>query len=229
MYAALCAIFARMPRCALILALAVALSSGAAQAHPHVWIDMRSSVNFSDKGLVDSIGVSWTFDEFYTQFATDGIDKNNNKIFDANELQDLANTYTKNLKDYRYFMYIETGGKLADTLTPTNAKAFYNKGQLTFVFRLPLTNPVDPATTKLRYSSFDPTYYIDIAPTETNGVVFNGPAPKSCSFALRKVDSTRAGALNIAQSVKMTTPTSDVLNSTSAAVVDITCAVGKTP
>ncbi len=218
-----------MPRFALLSALALLLLPSAAEAHPHVWIDMRSSVNFTDKGVVDSIGVSWTFDEFYSQFATDGIDKNNNKKFDANELQDLANTYAKNLKDYRYFMYIETGGKLADTGAPTNAKAVFDKGQLTFVFRLPLAKPVNPATTKIRYSSFDPTYYIDIAPTESNGVVFTGAAPKSCSFALRKVDSTRAGALNLAQSVKMTAPTTDVLNSTSAAVVDITCAVGKMP
>ena len=80
---------------------------------------MRSSVNFNAGGAVDALGVSWTFDEFYSQFATDGIDKNKNGKFDANELQDLANTYAKNLKDYRYFMFVETDGKLIDTGSPT--------------------------------------------------------------------------------------------------------------
>lgn len=199
----------------------------AAEAHPHVWIDMRSAVNFNAQGAVDAVGVSWTFDEFYSQFATDGIDKNKNGTFDAAELQALAVTYAKNLKDYRYFLFVETDGKLADTGVPQNAKAVFDKGQLTFAFRLPLAKPVDPAAVKLSYASFDPTYYIDIAPVATNGVVFTGTAPKACSFALRKVDSTKTGALNIAQSVKMTAPVNDVLKSTNATVVDITCAKAK--
>jgi ABC-type uncharacterized transport system substrate-binding protein len=203
------------------------LAPASAFAHPHVWIDMRSSVNFNAQGAVDAIGVGWTFDEFYSQFATDGIDKNKNGKFDANELQELANSYAKNLKDFRYLMFVQTDGKLIDTGAPTNAKAVFDRGQLTFAFRLPLAKPVDPAAIKLSYSSFDPTYYIDIAPVATNSVVFTGSAPKTCSFALRKVDTTKPGALNIAQSVKMTTPVNDVLNATSAAVVEVTCAAPK--
>jgi ABC-type uncharacterized transport system substrate-binding protein len=204
------------------------LVATAAQAHPHVWIDMRSAVNFNAAGAVDAIGVSWTFDEFYSQFATDGIDKNKNGKFDPGELQALATTYAKNLKEYRYFMFIEADGKLAETGVPANATAVFEKGQLTFAFRLPLIKAVDPATMKLSYASFDPTYYIDIAPVATNGVVFTGATPKGCSFASRKVDTTKTGALNIAQSVKMTTPVNDVLNATNAIVVDITCSTAKT-
>lgn len=217
-----------MQRALLILLAAVAcFAPASAFAHPHVWIDMRSSVNFNAQGAVDAIGVAWTFDEFYSQFATDGIDKNKNGKFDASELQDLANAYAKNLKDYRYFTFVQTDSKLIDTGAPTNAKAVFDKGRLTFAFRLPLPKAVDAAAIKFSYSSFDPTYYIDIAPVETNSVVFTGTAPKGCSFALRKVDTTKVGALNLAQSVKMTTPVNDVLNATSAAVVDITCTVSK--
>lgn len=211
----------------------MALAAGAlfapatALAHPHVWIDMRSSVNFNAEGAVDAIGVAWTFDEFYSQFATDGIDKNKNGKFDANELQELANTYAKNLKDYQYFTFIQNDGKAAETGAPTNAKAVFNKGQLTFAFRLPLVKAIDPAAIKFSYSSFDPTYYIDIAPAATNSVVFTGATPKGCSFAKRKVDTTQPGALNIAQSVKMTAPADNVLGSTNATVVDITCTAAK--
>lgn len=210
-----------------LFALIAALAAGAAQAHPHVWIDMRSSVNFDQAGAVDAIGVAWTFDEFYSQFATDGIDKNKNGKFDPAELQDLANTYAKNLKEYRYFTFVQTDGKLLETGAPTNAKAVFDRGQLTFAFRLPFAKPVDPATVKLSYSSFDPSYYIDIAPTQTNSVVFTGTARKECTTALRKVDTTKPGALNLAQSVKMTVPTDSVLNATNATVVDITCPLAK--
>jgi ABC-type uncharacterized transport system substrate-binding protein len=213
-------------RALLLLALFVATTTPVS-AHPHVWIDMRSAIDFNAQGRVDAIGVSWTFDEFYSQSMLDGTDRNNNHNYDANELQDLANAMAKNLKGFRYFMFIQVGNKLADTGTPTDAKATYEKGQLTLNFRLPLQQPVDPATTSVSYSSFDPTYYVDISPAQSNGVVFTGPAPKTCTYALRKVDSTRAGALNLSQSVQMTRPTTDVLNSTSAAVVSVTCSPAK--
>lgn len=203
------------------------LATVPASAHPHVFIDMRSSVSFNAQGAVDAIGISWTFDEFYTQFTTDGIDRNGNKKFDPAELQELANSYVKNLKEYRYFTYVELDGKLAETETPTNARAVINKGQLTFVFRLPFAKPVDPASVKIRYTSFDPTYYIDIAPTGKDTVSFVGGAPKTCSHALRKVDTTRPGALALARSIKMMAPADDVLNATTASIVDITCAKTK--
>jgi len=189
---------------------------------------MRSAVNFNAAGAVDAIGVSWTFDEFYSQFATDGLDKNKNGKLDAPELQDLANTYAKNLKEYGYFTFIEAAGKAAQTGAPTNAKAVFDKGQLTFAFRLPLAQAIDPAAAKLSFASFDPTYYIDIQLVQSNAVVFTGATRKGCTFAQRQVDTTRAGALNLAQSVKMTAPTNDVLNATNAAIVDITCPAVKT-
>lgn len=210
-----------------LLTTAGLLAASPALAHPHVWIDMRSSVNFDASGNVDAIGVVWTFDEFYTQFATDGLDRNNNKKLDPAELQDLANTYAKNLKEFRYFTFIEVGGKLADVGAPSKPTATFDKGQLTFQFSLPLAKPIDPATTKIRYASFDPTYYIDISPVDAKAVSFTGPQRQGCTFALRTVDSTKPDSLNLAQSVKMKAPTNDVLNATNAAIVDVTCPTAK--
>lgn len=207
------------------LGLAVALAAPAT-AHPHVFIDMRSAVSFNAAGQVDAIGISWTFDEFYTQFATDGIDRNGNGRFDPAELQELANSYVKNLKEYRYFTFIELGGKLIDNATPTNARAMVKDGQLTFVFRVPLSKPADPAAMKVSFTSFDPTYYIDIAPAASTPVSFAG-APKGCSHTLRKVDTTKAGALSLAGKVRMMAPTDDVLNSTTASIIDVTCSKTK--
>lgn len=203
----------------LSLAAVLAVPAG---AHPHVFIDMRSAVSFNAAGQVDAIGISWTFDEFYTQFATDGIDRNGNGKFDAAELQDLANSYVKNLKEYRYFTFIELGGNLIENATPTNARAVVKDGQLTFVFRVPLAKPADPSSTKVSFTSFDPTYYIDIAPAESAPVSFAG-APKGCTHTLRKVDTTKPGALSLAGKIRMLAPTNDVLNSTTASIIDITC------
>jgi len=214
--------------CRILMLLALALTAGAAQAHPHVWIVMTSAVLYAPDGTVTGVRHAWTFDEFYSQFATDRIDRNKNGKFDPPELQELANSYAKNLKDFRYFTYIQAGGRSVEPGAPTNARAAFDKGQLTFAFRLPLAKPVDPATAKFSYASFDPTYYIDIAPVQVSPVAFSGTPRQGCGFNYRKVDSTKAGALNLAQSITMVAPTNDVLNSTNAAIVDVTCPLAKT-
>ncbi len=55
------------------LAATLLLPAASANAHPHVWITMRSDVVFNDKGEVAGIAVEWTFDDGYTQMALDGL------------------------------------------------------------------------------------------------------------------------------------------------------------
>jgi ABC-type uncharacterized transport system substrate-binding protein len=202
--------------------LAASAASSLAQAHPHVFIDMRSAVSFNAAGQIDAIGISWTFDEFYSQFTTDGVDSNGNGKFDPAELQTLANTFAKNLKEFRHFTFIEIDGRLIENPAPSNARAIMKNGQLTFAFRMPLAKPVDPARTKLRYTSIDPTYYMDISPAATTPVSMVG-APKNCRHELARVDSTRPGGYNLSSSIRMMAPADDVLNSTNASVVEVSC------
>ena len=61
-----------LPR--LLLALPLACAATAAQAHPHVVIDMSSDVVFDDAGKISAINVTWIFDKNYTAMATDGLD-----------------------------------------------------------------------------------------------------------------------------------------------------------
>jgi ABC-type uncharacterized transport system substrate-binding protein len=174
-----------MRKIPMALALLAALAAApVAHAHPHVFIDMRSAVSFNAAGHVDAIGISWTFDEFYSQFTTDGVDTNGNGKFDPAELQTLANSFAKNLKEFRHFTFIEIDGRLIDNSTPANARAIVKDGQLTFSMV---------------------------------------GAPKHCTHALARVDSTRPGGYNLSTSIRMTAPADDVLNSTNAAVVEVSC------
>ena len=45
----------------------------AAFAHPHVWITVRSHVEFTPDGNVGAIIHDWVFDEMYSSFATQGL------------------------------------------------------------------------------------------------------------------------------------------------------------
>ena len=50
-------------------------SGAPAQAHPHVWITFETTVLY-DKGTFIGVRHKWTFDEFYTAMAIEGLDKN---------------------------------------------------------------------------------------------------------------------------------------------------------
>ncbi len=55
----------------LALMLCFAAVSLPARAHPHAWIDLRSTVVLDAAGRVTAIEQQWLFDQFYTVFVTD--------------------------------------------------------------------------------------------------------------------------------------------------------------
>ncbi len=204
--------------------------AGPARAHPHVWIEMTSAVGFDDKGQVTALGIAWTFDEFYSLAAVDGLDKNKDGKYDAGEMKELGTTYLQNLEKYRYFTAIELNGKSAEVTKASNSAAVFQNGRLTFSFRLPLVNPVDPKTTKLSFSSFDPSYYIDIQPSKTNPVRFSSAAPKACGFSMRKNDGPAPPmALNLSESLKQQPPADGIFGMLPVAIYDIRCTAGAVP
>ncbi|HEY7670413.1 MAG TPA: DUF1007 family protein, partial [Hyphomicrobium sp.] len=56
------------------LASLLALPSGAG-AHPHVWVSVEATVLYAS-GAIAGLQEAWTFDEFYTAQAIEGLDKN---------------------------------------------------------------------------------------------------------------------------------------------------------
>ena len=93
----------RRPLSAVMLAagLLAAFTAGAA-AHPHVWITVETTVLY-DKGAFTGLQHKWTFDEFYTAMAIEGLDKNKDGIYDREELSELAKVNIEGLKEIGYF------------------------------------------------------------------------------------------------------------------------------
>src|SRR6266545_4731475 len=87
-------------------ALVVALTC--AEAHPHVWITVQTTV-LHENGAFVGLSHTWTFDEAYTSTAIEGLDKNKDGIYDRAELAELAKVNVDGLKDYSYFTYVFRG------------------------------------------------------------------------------------------------------------------------
>ena len=126
------------------LAATLLLPASSANAHPHVWITMRSDVVFNDKAQVAGIAIEWTFDDGYTQMALDGLDTNGDGVYSQSELDPLTQENLKSLKDYNYFVVPRVDGKVVAINDPTEYGQIYSNGKLELHFTVPLVTPVDP-------------------------------------------------------------------------------------
>ena len=85
-------------------ALVGAAYAAPAVAHPHVWISVEATVIY-ENGTIAGLRQRWTFDEFYSAMAVQGLDANNDGNYDQSELAELAKVNVEGLKDYEYFTF----------------------------------------------------------------------------------------------------------------------------
>lgn len=161
-------------------ALACMIFAGSAAAHPHVWIDARSEFVFDDRQRVTALRVSWRFDEFYSLFAIEGLDKNGDGEVDAGELEPLAELNITSLQEYRYFTQISVDGAEAAYGPVTEYRSTFEDGILGLDFVIPLETPIDPRHARISLKSYDPTFYIAVEPPLSEPVTFAGEPPPLC-------------------------------------------------
>ncbi len=68
------------------------LMPAAALAHPHVWVTMKEELVYAPDGALTAVRHTWTFDETFSAFATQGLSAKAKGKFTPEELQPLAQT-----------------------------------------------------------------------------------------------------------------------------------------
>ncbi len=101
-----------------VLALASIVLTTPARAHPHVWVSVETTVVY-DKGAIVGLRQRWAFDELYTAMAIEGLDTNNDSVYDRKELAELAKVNIEGLKDFDYFTVAKLGQQVLAFATPT--------------------------------------------------------------------------------------------------------------
>lgn len=157
-------------------ALLVLSAAGVAQAHPHVWIVAKAELVFAPDGGIVAIKHAWTFDEMYSAFATQGLDKNNDGKLSREELAELAEVNVTTLKEFDYFSAGRAGGADMKFGDPTDYYLSSDKDKiLTLHFTLPLKVKAPRGSFSLEM--FDPTFFIDIAFADEKAVSLLNPPP----------------------------------------------------
>src|SRR3954462_11854660 len=97
---------------------ALLIAGGAALAHPHVWVTMKSAVVYGPDGAITGVRHAWTFDDMYSAFATQGLEQKKKGEFTTQELQPLAKVNVESLKEYDFFTYAKANGKDVTFIDP---------------------------------------------------------------------------------------------------------------
>jgi len=154
----------------------LALSTGVAQAHPHIWIDAKARIVFNDTGELTSIYNIWTFDEAFSVWQIQGLDTNNDGITSSEEMQDLANENVKGLAEYKFYTLAGEGDTTLPMASMDDGKFVFENSRSTFTFGI---EPQAPYRIKGKFelSVADPEYYVAITFADLSDVeLVNAPA-----------------------------------------------------
>jgi len=156
----------------------------AAQAHPHIWVTVKSEVVYGPDGTVTGVRHAWTFDDMFSTFATQGIESKKKGEFTREELAPLAEVNVTSLKEYDFFTYAKANGKkvefndpLADYYLDFDPKDTV----LTLYFTLPLKAPVKAKDLTLEV--YDREFFVDFSFAEKDPVKLVG-APAHCKLSI---------------------------------------------
>jgi len=167
------------------LAVAAALLAGIASpalAHPHVLVTGKSELVFKD-GQIAAVRHVWTFDEMFSAFATQGLDKNGDGTLSREELAELAQVNVESLKEFEYFTVGKSGPGSLTFAEPVDYWLEHKDKLLTLHFTLPVKAGGQKGSMSL--DVFDPIYFVAFSLAEENPVKLVG-APANCSFEVKR-------------------------------------------
>jgi ABC-type uncharacterized transport system substrate-binding protein len=168
---------------ALVLAALTLCVAGPAQAHPHVWVTMKSEIVYAPDGAATGVRHAWTFDDMFSTFATQGLESKEKGKFTREELAPLAQVNVESLKEYDYFTYARVNGKKTALNPPVDYYLDFTDGLLTLHFTLPFKTPVKAQS--LSVEMYDPTWFVDFSFAERDPVHLTG-APADCKLTVAR-------------------------------------------
>lgn len=169
---------------ALVAAATLVLAAGAAMAHPHVFVVVKSELIYAPDGTITGVRHAWTFDDMFSTFATQGLASKEKGVFTREELAPLAEVNVGSLKEFDYFTYAKAEGKKTPFGEPTDYWLDFKDSMLTLNFTLPLKAPLK--TRALDLEIYDPSYFVDFSFDKKEDAFALKGAPAQCTVAVSK-------------------------------------------
>lgn len=153
-------------------------------AHPHAWVDVRSSIVMSSTSMAVAIEEEWIFDELYTSYVVevDAGDPDTTALSAAK----FAGKAVSSLRRSGYFMVVRADGRRIQIGPVEQYRSELRGKRLVFQFTAPLIEFIDPELHRFELSVYDPTYFIEMLHDPKLPPSLKGASRRSCVTALRK-------------------------------------------
>ncbi|MFM1816104.1 MAG: hypothetical protein RLZ98_2799 [Pseudomonadota bacterium] len=167
----------------IVLALATFGGAHLAQAHPHVWAQVRSVVVYKD-GQVAGLRHEWRFDENFTESIKEEFDKNGDGKLAKSELDELVKLNMAALEDFDFFTIVRSEGKKLAFGKPFDFSMEHVDKQIVLRFTVALKTALR-AGQAFAFTVEDPTFYTSMQfVQEADSVALGTGAPAGCRISL---------------------------------------------
>ena len=168
-------------------------------AHPHMWVTVETTVLY-EKGTFTGPRESWTFDDYYTAYAIEGLDKDHDGIYDRDELSELARVNIEAMKEVGYVTYPVLGGQEVKVGPAQDYWLEHKDGVLSLHFTVLFAQPILTEAEGFGFAVEDCTVFIAFLPAKVDPVKFGDGAPKTCRARFgRHTDANSGDAERLAK------------------------------
>jgi len=194
----------------------MAIVSAPVSAHPHAWIDVKTTLILTGRATVTAVREQWSFDASYS----------NTLLKDGNgkwkPLKPFVQTAMRNLAPYGYFMELHARGARLAIGRAGGAEGEVRNGSLIMRFTVSLSKPIDISHSDLSFSVYDPSYFIAFEHVKDHPIAFEGPGVDACTARIRQAKPSFE-ALSQAQAMDRNAPVNPELGRLFAETVLIHC------
>lgn len=160
----------------------IILSAEAAQAHPHSFITMKTQI-IAEQGQMTALQMRWVMDEITSA----------DLLYDAGEAKPdspvwkrLAAEVMANVLTQHYFTEFWHNGEKVKFAARPSAYGLSRAGhQAVLDFTLPLAHPRPLAGQRYTFSTFDPTYFVDMRYETSSDVRLPAELNSACKLAVK--------------------------------------------
>lgn len=145
----------------LVIAVAFAMPALPARAHPHIFVDGGIDFVFREDTVLETLEVTWLYDEFETLYTLSSRDLSLNDKGDLDEAdrQELVRQLSDWPDDFDGSAHLSIDGQDVDLQWPSNLDARMVDGRLELTFDRRLVTPLDVAHHKVETAFYESTYF----------------------------------------------------------------------
>ena len=171
---------------ACVLMIALVGGAGRASAHPHVFVTAAIEIRFDPTGKLIGVDESFTFDDMFSSFSTQGLDTDGDGRLSRAELAPLATTNITAMKAFGYYTYASHDKEWREFEDPKDYWLEDKDGLLVLHFFLAARQP-EPVHGQLFVDIRDPTIFVAFTMADQDPVRVTG-LPADCRLDPARTD-----------------------------------------